>query len=46
MARISLIQENEKPELTELVDKLRSGRRGNLINTYRALLHSPALAQS
>ncbi len=46
MARIPLIQEQDHPELAELVGKLKSGRRGNLINTYRALLHSPALAQS
>jgi AhpD family alkylhydroperoxidase len=46
MARIPLVQEQDHPELSELVEKLRSGRRGNLINTYRLLLHSPSLAQS
>lgn len=46
MARIPLIQDQDHPELAELTEKLRSGRRGNLINTYRLLLHSPALAQS
>ncbi|MDA0652100.1 MAG: carboxymuconolactone decarboxylase family protein [Proteobacteria bacterium] len=32
--------------MAELVDKIRSGRRGSLINVYKLLLHSPPLAES
>jgi len=46
MARIALIAERDHPELAELIEKFRAGRRGRLINIYRMLLHSPALAQS
>ena len=46
MARIALIAEQDHPELAELIEKFRAGRRGRLINIYRMLLHSPALAQS
>jgi alkylhydroperoxidase family enzyme len=46
MARVPLLDENTNPELTELAAKLRAGRRGELINVYRLLLHSPALAES
>jgi alkylhydroperoxidase family enzyme len=46
MARVPLIDENEHPEFADLVGKFRSGRRGKLINVYRLLLHSPALAES
>src|SRR6202162_5042904 len=44
MARISYIEENAHPELVELITKIRAGRRGALINVYKLLLHSPALA--
>jgi 4-carboxymuconolactone decarboxylase len=46
MARVPLIDEIEHPEFAELVEKFRSGRRGRLINIYRMLLNSPALAES
>src|SRR5438477_6854290 len=46
MARVPLLDETTNPELTELTAKLRAGRRGDLINVYRLLLHSPALAES
>src|SRR5947207_2378150 len=46
MARVSLIEEKDHPELAELIGKIRSGRRGALLKLYRALLHSPALAES
>jgi alkylhydroperoxidase family enzyme len=46
MPRIPLIDEKEHPELRELIEKIRSGRRGNLLKLYRALLHSPSLAES
>ncbi|MBI4522434.1 MAG: carboxymuconolactone decarboxylase family protein [Deltaproteobacteria bacterium] len=43
MARVSLIDENNHPELSELIAKIR-GARGRLLNIYRMLLHSPPLA--
>src|SRR3954469_12718661 len=46
MARVPLLDDTTNPELAELVAKLRAGRRGNLINVYRLLLHSPDLAES
>ena len=46
MARIPLIDETKHPEFAELVEKFRAGRRGKLINIYRLLLNSPALAES
>ena len=33
-------------DLSELADRISSGRRGKLINVYRTLLHSPPLAES
>ena len=44
MARISLIEEAEHPELAELIGRIKAGRRGGLLNVYKLLLHSPALA--
>jgi alkylhydroperoxidase family enzyme len=46
MARVPLLDDTTNPELAELVAKLRAGRRGDLINVYRMLLHSPPLAES
>jgi 4-carboxymuconolactone decarboxylase len=46
MARVPLLDGTTDPEFAELVAKLRAGRRGDLINVYRLLLHSPALAES
>jgi 4-carboxymuconolactone decarboxylase len=46
MARVPLIDEKDHPEFGELVEKFRTGRRGRLINIYRMLLNSPALAES
>ena len=46
MARVSLIQEQDHPELAEAIEKYRSGRRGKLINIYRMLLNAPPLAES
>ena len=46
MARVALIQEQEHPELAELMHKFSAGRRGRLINIYRMLLNSPPLAES
>jgi len=46
MARVPLIQEQDHPELAEEIARYSSGRRGKLINIYRMLLNSPALAES
>lgn len=46
MARVTPIQEAEHPELAELIAKVRGGRRGQLLNPYRMLLHSPDVANS
>jgi 4-carboxymuconolactone decarboxylase len=46
MARVSYVEEGDHPELADLIGRIRGGRRGNLINIYRLLLHSPALAES
>jgi 4-carboxymuconolactone decarboxylase len=44
MARVSLIEPDQHPELEPIVAKIRSGRRGTVINVYKLLLHSPAIA--
>src|ERR1700758_4875362 len=44
MARVSYIEEQDHPELAELIGKVRAGRRGTLINVYKLLLHTPGLA--
>ena len=46
MARVSLIEEKDHPELADLIATIRKARRGELLNLYRILLHSPALAQA
>ena len=46
MARVPLLQEQDHPELADLMEKYRAGRRGRLINIYRMLLNSPPLAES
>jgi alkylhydroperoxidase family enzyme len=46
MARVSLIEENTHTELADLIATIRGARRGRLINIYKLLLHSPALAES
>jgi alkylhydroperoxidase family enzyme len=45
MARVSLIDESHL-ELEDLVARIKGARRGRLINVYKLLLHSPALAES
>ena len=44
MARVSLIDADNRTDLSDLVAKLRTARRGRLINIYRMLLHSPSIA--
>lgn len=46
MARVPLIEERDHPELFELVAKIKGARGGRLINIYRLMLHSPALANA
>jgi alkylhydroperoxidase family enzyme len=46
MARIPLIEEADHPELAEAIGRMRAGRGGALLNVYRLLLHSPAVAQT
>ena len=46
MARVPLIEEKEHAELSELVTKIKGARGGRLINIYRLMLHSPALADA
>lgn len=46
MARISLIEPEEHVSLKDLVALIRNKRRGSVINVYKALLHSPPLAES
>jgi len=46
MARISLIDDMAAPESAAVVGKIRGARGGRLLNFYRALLHSPALASA
>jgi alkylhydroperoxidase family enzyme len=46
MARVPLIQEQERPELADMIERFRVGRRGKLINIYRMLLNAPPLAES
>jgi 4-carboxymuconolactone decarboxylase len=45
MARVTLIEE-DAPELETLIARIKSARRGRLINVYKLLLHSPPLAES
>lgn len=45
MARVPLIDPDDRPDLSSLVERIRSGR-GKVINVYRTLLHSPPLAES
>jgi uncharacterized peroxidase-related enzyme len=44
MARVKLIQPEERPEQAALVERIRKGRRGNVINVYKILMHTPDIA--
>lgn len=46
MARVTLIDEPDHPELTDSIAKIKGARGGRLINIYRLMLHSPALANA
>jgi alkylhydroperoxidase family enzyme len=46
MARVPLVEEREHPELADSIAKIKGARGGRLINIYRLMLHSPALANA
>ena len=46
MARVPLIEESAHPEIAEVIAKIKGARGGRLINIYRLMLHSPALANA
>jgi alkylhydroperoxidase family enzyme len=46
VARVPLIDEKEHPELADVIAKIKGARGGRLINIYRLMLHSPALANA
>lgn len=46
MARVPLVDEIEHPELAQTIAKIKGARGGRLINIYRLMLHSPALANA
>jgi alkylhydroperoxidase family enzyme len=46
MARVPLIEETEHPELADSIARIKGARGGRLINIYRLMLHSPALANA
>lgn len=46
MARVPLIEEEEHPELAGLIGRIKSGRRGALLNVYKLLLHSPDVTEA
>lgn len=46
MARVPLIDEKDHPELAGTIAKIKGARGGRLINIYRLMLHSPALANA
>jgi 4-carboxymuconolactone decarboxylase len=46
MARVPLIDEDDHHELAESIAKIKGARGGRLINIYRLMLHSPALANA
>jgi alkylhydroperoxidase family enzyme len=46
MARVPLIEETDRPDLAGSIAKIKGARGGRLINIYRLMLHSPALADA
>jgi 4-carboxymuconolactone decarboxylase len=46
MARVSLIDPQNRPDLSGLIAKITGARGGRLINVYRMLLHSPAVTEA
>jgi len=46
MARVPLVEERDHPELADSIAKIKGARGDRLINIYRLMLHSPALADA
>src|SRR5689334_6707206 len=46
MARVSLIDPANRPDLSALIGKITGARGGRLINVYRMLLHTPAVTEA
>jgi alkylhydroperoxidase family enzyme len=46
MGRIPYINDTKDPGVADLIARITAGRRGNLINVYRLLLHSPPIAET
>jgi alkylhydroperoxidase family enzyme len=44
MARVKLIQPEERPDQSALIERIVKGRRGTFINVYKTLLHTPDIA--
>lgn len=44
MARVTLINPEDRPDQSALIDRIRKGRRGNVINVYKTLMHYPEIA--
>src|SRR5262245_65733209 len=44
MARVKLLQPEDGPDHPALVERIRKGRRGNVINVYKLLRHTPDIA--
>jgi len=43
--RVPADRPDQHPELEPIITKIRSGRRGTVINVYKLLLHTPAMAE-
>lgn len=44
MARVKLLEPEDLPGHSALVERIRKGRRGNIINVYKVLLHNTDIA--
>lgn len=44
MARVKLIQPEDCPDQAALIERIRKGRRGTVINVYKTLMHTPDVA--
>ncbi len=46
MARITLLEHDSDPQIGALAHQISQGRRGSILNLYKALFHSPGLAET
>ena len=46
MARVPLLETSADPKAVDLIERLKSGRRGSLLGIYKALLHNANLAET